>query len=116
LTNADDDLEGVAEGVRIRDEEREEKADGAPGKLFSVLSVIGLEFVGGAAGEWTVKKWRGEAKGGRQTAVTVSMQRTKGSEVKYLESESAYSFHNCPKRSCAGPIWKWLREKYPVNN
>jgi hypothetical protein len=69
----------------------------------------------GTLGTW----WGNESDGGkqgRQTAVTVSMQRTKGSEVKYLESESAYSFHSCPKRSCAGPIWKWFREKYPVHN
>jgi len=50
------------------------------------------------------------------TAVTVSMQSTNGSLVRYLESENAYSFQSCPKRSCAGPIWKWLREKYPVAN
>jgi hypothetical protein len=50
LADADDDLEGVAEGVRIRDEKGEEKADGAPGELFSVLSVIGLGSVEGAAG------------------------------------------------------------------
>ena len=39
-----------------------------------------------------------------QTAVTVSMHSTKGSLVRYLESEKAYSFHNWPKMSCAGPI------------
>jgi hypothetical protein len=33
------------------------------------------------------------------TAVTVSMHRTKGSEVRYRESERAYSFHSCPNRS-----------------
>jgi hypothetical protein len=52
--------------------------------------------------------------GGRRTAVTVSMQRTKGSEVRYLESLKAYSFQSWPRMSCAGPIWKWLREKYPI--
>lgn len=40
------------------------------------------------------RKWLG-----RRTAVTVSMQSTKGSEVKYRESESAYSFHSWPNRS-----------------
>lgn len=29
-----------------------------------------------------------------RTAVTVSMHNTKGSEVRYLESLNAYSFHN----------------------
>jgi len=46
--------------------------------------------------------WRRERKIGkenrrgrkRRTAVIVSMHRTKGSEVKYLESLRAYSFHN----------------------
>ena len=42
------------------------------------------------------------------------MHSTKGSDVKYRESESAYSFHNCPNRSWAGPMRVWLREKYPV--
>ena len=31
---------------------------------------------------------------GVPTAVMVSMQRTNGSDVMYLESENAYSFHN----------------------
>ena len=35
-----------------------------------------------------------------RTAVSVSMQRTKGSRVKYRESASAYSFHSCAKRVC----------------
>ena len=35
-----------------------------------------------------------------RTAVIVSMHRTNGSEFIYLESENAYSFHSCPKRSC----------------
>ncbi len=48
------------------------------------------------------------------TAVTVSMHRTKGSEVRYRESESEYSFHSCPKRSCAPPMRVWLRAKYPA--
>lgn len=47
------------------------------------------------------------------TAVIVSMHSTKGSEVRYRESERAYSFHNWPKRSWAGPIRLWFREKYP---
>lgn len=63
------------------------------------------------------------------TAVTVSIQRTKGSDVKYLESDQAYSardlrisivcsrkgdpaiylpFHNCPKKSCCPAILVWL--------
>jgi hypothetical protein len=45
------------------------------------------------------------------TAVTVSMQSTNGSEVRYRESEKAYSFHSCPNRSWAGPIRVWFREK-----
>lgn len=48
------------------------------------------------------------------TAVTVSMQRTNDSDVKYLESENEYSFHNCPKRSCLPGILAWLKAKYPV--
>lgn len=45
----------------------------------------------------------------------VSIHKTKGSCVKYLESESAYSFHNWPKTSCSEPIFLWLMAKYPVS-
>jgi hypothetical protein len=34
------------------------------------------------------------------TTVIDSTHSIKGSDVKYRESESAYSFHNCPKRLC----------------
>ena len=39
------------------------------------------------------------------TAVTVSMQSTKGSEVIYLESEYEYSFQSWPNRSCFSGIF-----------
>ena len=42
------------------------------------------------------------------TAVMVSIHRTNGSEVRYLESELAYSFHICPKMSVAGAMRVWL--------
>lgn len=48
------------------------------------------------------------------TAVTVSMHKTNDSEVKYLESENEYSFHNCPNRSCLPGMFAWLKAKYPV--
>ena len=53
------------------------------------LQIFSMEDLGPGEGEET----------GKHTAVTVSMHSTKGSEVKYRESESAYSFHSCPKRS-----------------
>jgi hypothetical protein len=49
----------------------------------------------------------------RRTAVTVSMQRTKGSENMYLESESEYSFHSWPKKSVMLAIRVWFNIKYP---
>lgn len=49
-----------------------------------------------------------------RTAVTVSMHKTKDSEVKYLESENEYSFHNCPNRSCLPGMFAWLKAKYPI--
>ena len=49
-----------------------------------------------------------------RTAVTVSMHKTNDSEVRYLESEKEYSFHNCPNRSCLPGIFAWLKAKYPV--
>lgn len=47
------------------------------------------------------------------TTVMVSIHRTIGSEVKYRESDSEYSFHNCPNKSWAGAICVWLMTKYP---
>ena len=49
-----------------------------------------------------------------RTAVTVSIHRTNDSEVRYLESEKEYSFHNCPNRSCLPGMLAWLKAKYPV--
>lgn len=46
-----------------------------------------------------------------RTAVTVSMHKTNASEVKYLESEKEYSFHNCPNRSCLPGMVAWLKAK-----
>ncbi len=51
---------------------------------------------------------------GGRTAVTVSMHKTKDSEVKYLESENEYSFHSCPNRSCLPGRFAWLKAKYPI--
>ena len=55
-----------------------------------------------------------KAMGDRErTAVTVSIHKTNGSEVRYLESENEYSFHNCPKKSCFPGMLAWLKAKYP---
>ena len=62
MADADDDLEGVAEGVRVRDEEGEEEADGTPGKLFWGLSVIGLRIIGAVGMD--SQKLAGRSKGG----------------------------------------------------
>lgn len=53
-------------------------------------------------------KWQLSSKALQLTAVMVSMHNTKGSEVKYLESDKLYSFHSCPKRSCRLPMRVWL--------
>ena len=52
--------------------------------------------------------------GYEHTAVTVSIHKTNDSEVRYLESENEYSFHNCPNRSCLPGMFAWLYAKYPV--
>ena len=54
---------------------------------------------------------RGNALARVHTAVAVSMHNTKGSEVRYLESERAYSFHNWPKNSCEDAMRVWFKEK-----
>lgn len=97
LASADDHLKRVAQWVRDGDEACDDEAEGSPQELCASVD----------SGE------RGE-RDERHTAVMVSMHSTNGSEVKYLESDSAYSFHSCPKRSCFGPIRVWLTEKYPV--
>lgn len=79
LSNANDDLKRVSERVRGSNEVGNEEAHWAPGELLNHQSVQALQVSKGP---------------GTQTAVTVSMQSTNGSEVKYLESESAYSFHS----------------------
>lgn len=42
---------------------------------------------------------------------TLSMKK---SEVRYRESDSAYSFHSCAKRDCEDAIVSWFRTKYPA--
>jgi hypothetical protein len=102
LSHANDDLERVAERMRSRDHSCYDEAKRAPGELQTSIRIKC-----GRAGEGMMEI---------RTAVTVSMHSTKGSEVRYRESDNAYSFHSCPKRSWAGPICVWLREKYPIPN
>ena len=66
-----------------RDHESDTERERTPAHLSAIRSV----------------GFRGPNLGGL-TAVTVSIQRTNGSDVMYRESENAYSFHNCPKTSC----------------
>lgn len=47
------------------------------------------------------------------TTVQVSMQSTRGSEVMYRESDSAYSFHSWPKNDWTPAMRWWCRTKYP---
>ena len=61
-----------------------------------------------------VSNFKGIIRDREPTAVTVSIHRTNGSEVRYLESENEYSFHNCPNRSCLPGMFAWLKAKYPV--
>ena len=48
------------------------------------------------------------------TTVILSTLSMKKSEVRYRESESAYSFHSCAKSDCEDAIVSWLSTKYPV--
>src|SRR5687767_7489703 len=83
LAEGDNGLEGVAERVVGCDETGREERERAPERLSMVSKVLELP-----------KSQR------RLTAVMVSMQSTNASWVKYRESDSEYSFHSCPKRSC----------------
>lgn len=64
LAGRDDDLEGVAQGVRGCDQSGDDEAERAPEELR------GVSVANDRGGKW------------RHTAVMVSMQRTKGSEVR----------------------------------
>jgi hypothetical protein len=79
LTERDDDLERVTERVLGGDQGCDNKAEGAPGELSGVSLALGFSALGIS---------------GPFTAVMVSMHSTKGSEVRYRESDRAYSFHS----------------------
>ena len=64
--------------------------------------------------QFCVSNARGRMRDSEPTAVTVSIHKTNGSEVRYLESENEYSFHNCPNRSCLPGMFAWLKAKYPI--
>lgn len=80
--------ERVLEGYHQRDTERQR----TPADLYSTLVRVGA-------------RWRA------LTAVTVSIHNTKGSEVRYRESDQAYSFQSWPKKSPLPAILAWLNEK-----
>ena len=87
LTKGDNRLKRITEGMLGRDHQRNAEGQGAPAYLYSQLVSKKHNRLNWAF--W----WH-------FTAVTVSMHSTKGSDVKYLESDQEYSFHICPKRSC----------------
>lgn len=93
LTQGDHSLEGEAHRMLSCDEVCGKVGQRTPADLKCVYQLgSGRMFRG------IVCAWEGP------TAVTVSIHRTNGSEVRYLESELAYSFHICPKMSVAGAM------------
>ena len=103
LAGGDDDLKWVAEWVAGGDHGCNDEAEWSPHEL-------------GRRSAYVSSGRRSRCQARQLTAVMVSMQSTNGSEVRYLESEKAYSFHSWPNRSCFGPIDLWLTEKYPSKN
>jgi hypothetical protein len=101
LAYGDDDLEWVAQGMACYYKPSDDEAKRAPGELICASR----SAVEGALNSGLICI---------RTAVMVSMQSTKGSEVKYRESERAYSFHSWPKRSFAEPMRVWFSMKYPM--
>ena len=89
LSERDDELSRVSERVVDGDEVGSDEGTGAPEDLEVWIKLRGQ------TGQITL---------GQRTAVTVSMQSTKASWVRYRESLSEYSFHSCPKRSCMPPM------------
>lgn len=102
LSHADDDLQGVAEGVGGGDEGCDDEAEGTPCELFPARESAKTPTKNVKGGVLDGKTLDLERR--KLTAVTVSIQSTNGSLVKYLLSLNAYSFHNCPNKSCAPPI------------
>jgi hypothetical protein len=88
LAERDDELERVAERVVVGDENSADEGERTPEGLSHQVS--------------TRCDTRERAR--RHTAVTVSMQSTKASCVRYLESLKLYSFHSWPNKSCMLPM------------
>ena len=88
LADTDNDLERVSQRMRSCDKGCDNEAERSPCELCAPILSALLSYC----------KERPRVIG-TQTAVTVSMHSTNGSEVKYRESERAYSFHNCPNKS-----------------
>lgn len=86
LAKRDYDLKRMAERMGDEDEVGDEEGERTPCNLAHTLA----SFTSVRIGNRMV---------GIRTAVIVSIHKTKGSCVKYLESEYEYSFHNCAKRS-----------------
>lgn len=84
----------VAQGMPGCSEVRNSKAEWPPQKLQQLAVTRSFRY-------------------STRTTVIVSIHNTKVSEVMYRESDSAYSFHSCPKRSWEEAIWSWWIMKYP---
>lgn len=80
LPNANNDLQGMAKSMLSGDEGSDNKAQRPPGELY--------------CGICQFRCFAHCRRGWARTAVTVSMHSTNGSEVRYRESEKAYSFHS----------------------
>jgi hypothetical protein len=55
--------------------------------------------------------WGKEEEDGQLTTVTLSTLSMKKSDIRYRESESAYSFHNCARSDCDDAIVVWFKMK-----
>lgn len=92
LTKAHYGLERMSERVLEGDHQRDTERQRTPAKLYTALVQI-------------------QPRSRAPTAVTVSIHNTKGSEVRYRESDQAYSFQSWPKKSPLPAILAWLYEK-----
>lgn len=93
-----DDLKRVAEGRGGHDAHCAEKGERAPEKLFldwEKDTLVGFIFT-----NMTKKNKRGKREPGLRTTVILSTLNMNGSEVRYRESERAYSFQSWAKRFC----------------
>lgn len=111
VRDADDDAERVPRGAAPDDGHGVGEAEGAPDELRHNARMDQHAERIDAGRTFAFRLWGEKKKKTRLTAVMVSMLSMKKSDVRYRESDSAYSFHSCASTFCDDAMVAWLRTK-----